>query len=759
MKKLFYLLTISLLALNVNGQKEWEGKFEQLGPDLPTPNEYRTGSGAPGEDYWQQKVDYDMVVVLDDNQQTIKGTEEIHYHNNSPDQLKYLWVQLDQNMRNKNSNTYKIQTNGMLEEGDTIPAKIFSQYMESPDLDRGFNITSVVDVNGNPLKYIINQTMMRIDLPEPIESGGDYRFSISWNYNINDRMSEGGRSGYEYFPKDDNYLYTIAQFYPRLAVYDDVNGWQNKQFLGRGEFALEFGDFKVAITVPEDHIVASTGTLQNPDEVLTVTQRERLEKARNTYDKPVLIVTEEEAIENEKSKTQGSKTWVFEAEMVRDFAFASSRKFIWDVQAVKLENSTPLAMSYYPKEGNPLWEEESTKAVAATLRVYSKHTIEYPYPKAISVHAASIGMEYPMICFNFGRPNEDGTYSDRTKYGMIGVIIHEVGHNFFPMIINSDERQWTWMDEGLNTFVQYLTEQEGYVDFPSRRGPADKIVPYMSMPKDQIRPIMTNSEQVKQFGWNAYAKPATALNILRETIMGPELFDAAFKEYAERWAFKHPEPADFFRTMEDASAVDLDWFWKGWFYTVDHVDVEIDEVRWMKIGAEPSMAMEDKDIEEAPKKKKRKNKKSEKEEVAESPRHDDVPAPQTDFSAGPKPFVLVETDDRMYGEYRNKVDDQKIIDEVAQKNYYSIKFSNKGGLVTPIILEFTFKDGSTKLERIPAEVWRLDEDSITKMFSFEKEVEKIVLDPYKETADTNTENNVFPKMEKKSKFDKLDGKA
>ncbi|GLR19141.1 M1 family metallopeptidase [Portibacter lacus] len=761
MKKIFYFLTLSLFALNINAQKEWEGKFEQLGTNLPTPNEYRTGSGAPGESYWQQKVDYDMEITLDDAKQTITGSEKIHYHNNSPDQLNYLWIQLDQNMRNKNSNTYKTMAVGGAKENDTIPAKIFSQYMDTPDLERGFNIVSVTDDKGNKLPYIINQTMMRIDVPQPIKSGGEFKFRISWNYNINDRMSEGGRSGYEYFPKDDNYLYTIAQFFPRLAVYDDANGWQNKQFLGRGEFALEFGDYKVAITVPADHVVASTGTLQNPKDVLSAEHLKRFEMAKKSFDKPVIIVTEDEAIENEKTKDSKNKTWVFDAKMVRDFAFASSRKFIWDAQAVQLENSAPLAMSYYPKEGNPLWEEESTKAVVATLKTYSKFTIEYPYPKAISVHAASIGMEYPMICFNFGRPNEDGTVSDRTKYGMIGVIIHEVGHNFFPMIINSDERQWTWMDEGLNTFVQYLTEQEQYVDFPSRRGPAANITPYMSMPKDQIRPIMTNSEQIKQFGWNAYAKPATALNILRETIMGKELFDAAFKEYATRWAFKRPQPADLFRTLEDASAVDLDWFWKGWFYTVDHVDVEIEDVRWMKIGAKPQMASVDKTpVEETSKKKKKKKKKKSKvEEVVEMPKEKKEAEAATDFSKGPKPFVLAETDARMYGEYRNKVDDSKIIAEASKKNFYSIKFANKGGLVTPIILEFTFKDGSKTIERIPAEVWRMDEESITKTFSFEKEVTNIVLDPLKETADTNTENNVFPKVEAKSKFDKLNGKA
>ena len=578
---------------------------------------------------------------------------------------------------------------------------------------------------------------MRIDLPAALKSGDKMSFNISWYYTVNDRMQDGGRSGYEYFPKDDNYLYTIAQFYPRMAVYDDYNGWQNKQFLGRGEFALEFGDFKVKITVPEDHIVASTGWLQNPGDVLTATQRERFDRAKKSFDKPVIIVTEEEAIANEKEKASGTKTWVYHAEDVRDFAFATSRKFIWDAQAVQIGDKTPLAMSYYSKEGNPLWEEESTKAVRNTLITYSKYTIDYPYPVAISVHAASIGMEYPMICFNFGRPNEDGTYSDRVKYGMIGVVIHEVGHNFFPMIINSDERQWTWMDEGLNSFVQYRTEVENYDNFPSRRGPAPNIINYMKSEKNAMRPIMTNSEQILQFGNNAYGKPATALSILREAVMGPELFDAAFKEYAQRWAFKRPNPADFFRTMEDASAFDLDWFWRGWFYTVDNVDINLADVQWYRMRQETS------DVE---------NK-------ARNVKQGDLTAGsgegKMDFSAGPKEFSLTETDPRFYGEFQNRIDDEAVIEKLRDKNYYQMTFKNEGGLVMPIIIEFTFTDGTKETQRIPAEIWRYNEQEVTKTFMFDKEVANIVVDPQRQTADVNTNNNVYPRVESESKFDQF----
>ncbi|MDA8824964.1 M1 family metallopeptidase, partial [Schleiferiaceae bacterium] len=582
-------LALSLLAMAafaVQAQNVNTSKFRQLGQELPTPNVYRTASGAPGHEYYQQRADYDMTVTLDDETQRIYGEETITYTNNSPDELRYLWVQLDQNMRAKNSMTQQIQTGGIFNERGGAAQTAFNQLKNSQfyDFDGGFKLAYVQTTSGTNLPYTVNNTMMRVDLPTPLRQGQKFSFKIKWWFNINDRMDIGGRSGYEYFEEEDNYLYTIAQFFPRMAVYNDVEGWQNKQFLGQGEFTLPFGDYKVSITVPSDHIVASTGELTNASRILTSKQRARLAKAEKSYDDPVIIVTQEEAEVAEKNKAKTTKTWVFEADDVRDFAFATSRKFIWDAQAVDIGGKTTMAMSYYPKEGNPLWEQYSTRVVAHTLKVYSKFTIDYPYHKAISVHTKWIGMEYPMICFNGGRPEADGTYSEGTKYGMIGVIIHEVGHNFFPMIINSDERQWTWMDEGLNTFVQYLTEQEWDHDYPSRRGPADKIVPYMSGPKEQIVPIMTNSESILQFGNNAYGKPATALNILRETVMGRELFDYAFKEYSRRWAFKHPTPADLFRTMEDASGVDLDWYWRGWFYTTDHVDIAIKDVQWYQMS-------------------------------------------------------------------------------------------------------------------------------------------------------------------------------
>lgn len=719
-------------------------KFAQIDNLLPTPNVYRAGSGAPGHKYWQQSADYKMNIILDDTLQRIYGEETITYYNNSPDQLKYLWLQLDQNARAKDSDSYKIRTSSMRDSmrfGDL-------DYWQ-PDFDGGFKIEEVKDNSGNELPFTINKTMMRIDMPRQLPAGAAYTFKVKWWYNINDRMKIGGRSGYEYFESDSNYLYTIAQFFPRMAVYNDHDGWQHKQFLGAGEFALTFGDYDVSITVPADHILGSTGVLQNPRDVLTETQRQRLEEAR-TADKPVLIVTQQEAEDRETNRAEGTRTWRFKAENVRDFAFASSRKFIWDAQGVPFGDRTVMAMSYYPKEGNPLWERYSTRTVVHTLKTYSKYTFDYPYPVAISVNADKIGMEYPMICFNFGRTEPDGTYSERVKWGMIGVIIHEVGHNWFPMIVNSDERQWTWMDEGLNTFLQYLTEREFDRDFPVRRGSPQSIAEYMGGDKSTIAPIMTNSESIYQLGNNAYAKPTAALNILRETVMGRELFDYAFKEYANRWKFKHPTPADFFRTMEDASAVDLDWFWRGWFFTTDHVDMSIDNVRWFQIDSrnpetESALARE--------------RKESEPEYIGTT--RDRTAIPETfadrdsallDFYSTHDPFSYNKLDEVAYERYAASLTGEERARLTSGQQFYEITFKNIGGLVMPLIVEFEFADGSTEVQRIPAEIWRRNHEQVTKVFITEKEAVSIQLDPFLETADTDVNNNAWPRKVQPSRF-------
>jgi len=749
LRQVFAATVLSVAFFNAFAQPQvnpWNDKFRQLGPDeMATPNTYRTASGAPGTDYWQQQVDYKMKIRLDDDIQKIQGEEVITYHNNSPDVLYYLWIQLDQNIYAKDNNTAKIEQMKISDQMQTND--LIDLY---PWFDGGFKLDKVADAAGKDLPYIVNQTMMRIDLPKPIQPGQSYSFQINWNYNINDRMRLGGRSGYEYFDTDKNYLYTIAQYYPRLVAYMDYSGWQHKQFLGSGEFTLDFGNYEVALTVPSDHIVAASGVLQNPKDVLTADQLARYNKAK-TSTEPVIICTQDEAIAREKGHEKAMKTWVFKAENVRDFAFATSRKFIWDAQSVDINGKKPMAMSFYPKEGNPLWEQYSTRVVAHTLKSYSAHTIDYPYPVAISVHAKWIGMEYPMICFNGGRPEADGTYSEGTKTGMLSVIIHEVGHNFFPMIINSDERQWTWMDEGLNTFCEYLAEKEWDREFPIRRGPARNIVDYMKGDKTKMSPIMTNSESIYQFGNNAYGKPATGLNILRETIMGRELFDYAFKEYCRRWAFRHPTPEDFFRSMEDASAVDLDWFWRGWFYTTEHCDMNLKSVREFTInGHDPK-------VEKALLKSKADAQPADISLMRDKqegiiPIVDQNPVTRDKYNDD-NPYAVTAEDEKRYEEYKKNLtpEELKLLNEMNY--FYELTVENIGGLLMPLIFEFTFEDGTKQIERIPAEIWKMSEAAASKVFRFGKKVTNIALDPLLETADVELNNNFWPTRNVPSQFE------
>ena len=753
MKKALLFITAAALVntafsqdIKNNPNSNHANKFEQLGTTLPTPNEYRTASGAPGPKYWQQRADYDIKATLDEAALKLTGTETVTYYNQSPDALNYLWIQLDEN-EHSSVNNANYQTSS------SLPAQTSVQQLERMKVDKADNgyghiITKLTDATGKKLNYTINKTMMRIELPQVLKAGQKFVFNLQWNYKIPDRMSLGGRGGYEFFPEDGNHLFTIAQWYPRLCVYSDFQGWQNHQFTGRGEFALTFGNYKVQMTVPADHVVGSTGECLNYAAVLPATAKARWAQAQTAKD-VMEITTLAEATAAEKTKSKLTKTWIFKADSVRDFAWTSSRKYIWDAMPVTIEGKKIMCMSFYPKEAYNLYRRYSTKAVAHTIKTYSDFTIPYPYPVAQSVEAAN-GMEYPMICFNYGRTNKDGTYSESTKYGMLGVVIHEVGHNFFPMIINSDERQWSWMDEGLNTFVEYLTEELFDPKFPSRRGPAFSITDYMKLPKDQLEPIMTNSENIIGFGPNAYSKPATGLNILRETIMGRELFDYAFKQYAKRWAFKHPTPADLFRTLEDASGEDLDWFWRGWFYSTDVCDISLDSVKYAKADAATSLPrrMRDTVIMQSIAR------------PASEGQFDDI----SKIRNRQDPNIKFETDRDtslrdFYWRYNRGIEKydtakyavpqpavaEPLADadkaELADKHFYELQLSNKGGLTMPIIVEWTYKDGSKEIDRIPAQVWRLNESKVTKAFMKDKEVASIRLDPLRETADINESNN------------------
>jgi hypothetical protein len=744
----------------------FDDKFRQLDELLPTPTDTRTASGAPGHAYWQQRADYRIRASLDEARRAIQGSETVTYHNNSPDTLHYLWVQLDQNMFRADSDNRNIASYPSREAwrsssapGTGAAGQAGLQYeaarflAESRKFDGGFKVASVTGLDGKPLRYVINKTMMRIDLEQPLKPGSRVSFNMAWSFNVPETNVLGRRMGFERFDKEDkNDLFEIAQWYPRMAAYYDVHGWQNKQYLGDGEFTLEFGDYDVELTVPSDHIVAATGELQNAGEVLTASQRERLEQAR-TAKQPVVIASQADAEAREKGRAATSKTWHFRAKNVRDFAFATSRKFIWDAQGFKKGGTDVLAMSYYPKEGNPLWEKYSTQAIIHTIDQYNKYSFDYPYPVAISVNGPVGGMEYPMISFNGGRPTKDKktgalTYSRSTKYGLISVIIHEVGHNYFPMIVNSDERQWTWMDEGINSFMEFLAETAWEDNYPARRGEARNIVDYMKSRNQQ--PIMTNSESIANRGSNAYAKPATALNVLRETVLGRELFDFAFKEYAQRWKFKRPTPADFFRTMEDASGTDLDWFWRGWFYTTDAVDVSVDGISEYTIGTK------DPELEKAWKRARRDAEPvsiTDQRNKGTLPRRLDQHPELKDFYNEHDEFTVTNKDRNKYNETMDGLEDWEKALLKEGKHLYLVDFSNLGGLVTPLVLEIQLASGKKYVERVPAEVWRYSPKKITKLIVTDEPMVSLVQDPYLETADIDTGNNAWPRKPVQSRLE------
>ncbi|MGX4643683.1 M1 family metallopeptidase [Massilia sp. SYSU DXS3249] len=738
-----------MLSAGAHAADKFDDKFRQLDELLPTPTTTRTASGAPGHAYWQQRADYKIRATLDEAKRAITGSGTVTYHNNSPDTLAYLWVQLDQNMfradsANRNISTIPSREAWQRTGAEGVKFDALRANFDSRAFAGGFNIRNVQGSDGRPLHHVINGTMMRIDLPQPVKPGARVAFSLEWSFNIPEANIVGRRMGYERFDKEDkNDIFEIAQFFPRMAAYYDVAGWQNKQYLGDGEFTLEFGDYEVEITVPSDHIVASTGELQNPGDVLTGAQRERLKQAR-TAKKPVIIVTQAEATAAEKQRATNMKTWRFKAKNVRDFAFATSRKFIWDAQGIKSGDVDVMAMSYYPKEGNPLWERYSTQAVVHTIEQYNKYSFDYPYPTAISVNGPVGGMEYPMISFNGPRPTKDKktgelTYPKATKYGLISVIIHEVGHNYYPMIVNSDERQWTWMDEGLNSFLQFLAESAWEENYPSRRGEPRAIVDYMKSRNQN--PIMTNSESVLQRGPNAYGKPATALNVLRETVLGRELFDFAFKEYGRRWKFKRPTPADLFRTMEDASGTDLDWFWRGWFYTTDAVDVSVDGI------SEYTVSTQNPETEKAWR---RKLKEAEPTSLSDQrnkgmARRVDAHPELKDFYNEHDEFTVTNADRNKFNETQEKLEDWEKALLASGKHLYLVDFTNVGGLVTPLVLEIQLQSGKKYVERIPAEVWRYSPTKITKLIVTDEPMVSLTQDPFWETADINVDNNAWPR--------------
>ena len=743
--------------------------FAQLQQMLPTPNSYRNAAGAPGHAYWQQRADYRIRARLDENNRRLTATETIVYTNRSPDSLPYLWLQLDQNRFKRDSLEQRSRTGARTEDGqsDQLSFGALRRHQAQQDRAYGFDIQRVEDDDGRALPHTVVETMLRIDLPVALKPGTSQTLVIDWAYNIIEEAAMNGRAGYEHFPDTDTYIYSLAQWFPRMVAYTDYAAWQHHQFLGRGEFTLEFGDYDVELTVPADHIVAATGELVNAREALRPEQLERMQRARQA-NSPMFIVTPEEARQNESERLSGERTWRFQASNVRDFAWASSRKFIWDAMNHPQPGAEPesvLAMSFYPNEAEPLWSQYSTQAVVHTMEVYSRFSFPYPYPTAQSVNVWERGgMEYPMITFNGYRPkplkepkgDTAATYSRSIKHRLIGVIIHEIGHIYFPMTVNTDERQWTWMDEGINSFLEYVASlewEENFFAYEDELSLLDQIASYM-ISENQV-PIMTQSDSVLQFGPNAYTKPAAALLVLRETVLGRERFDFAFSEYARRWRFKRPTPADFFRTMEDASGIDLDWFWRGWFYSTDHVDVHLADVR------EYQLASGDPEIDLAADKvldrlntpeplEQRRNR-----DAGLVPRVDRVPGLRDFYNENDR-YTPSNEDRNTYREYLNELEpwERAVLERGLKDNeyIYFIDFVNEGGLLTPLPLELTFSDGSVERLDVPAEIWRRNPRAVTKLLIRPLALTSIAVDPDHATGDTDRSDNHYPRRRQPSRL-------
>ncbi len=638
----------------------------------PAPNETRGANGKPGAKYWQQRVDYVIRVGLDTTTHTVTGSERVTYRNNSPDALGYVWFQLDQNIDNPSVSEAMIGATSLPKSISPRAAEFINARLDT----KGYSITRVQLVSKNGQKtdaaYVLQGTQMKVPLSSPLATGGAQDIEIDWSYVMPESFaSRNGRGAREKLK--DGWEYLAAQWFPRAAVYDDVVGWQNDQFYGQGEFYLNFGNYDVSITVPHNHIVQSTGVLhesgRGPDIHAARAPCEGVHLASNRFtSSPRTKRTRRPRAQ----LVQQPFTWRFKAENVRDFAWASSAGFIWDAAGFRYSpTAKPIEMhSLYPREALGVWDSLSTKAIAQTMRTYGRLAFEYPYPKASNIHGIVGGMEYPMIAFCGARPpaNANAAVLKSVGYGLVAVTIHEVGHNWFPMIVASDERKWTWMDEGLNSYLEGMASVEFDLSWPKARLPmvAANIVGYMKN-TDQV-PLMTESDLIHRgFGPNGYTKPASGLFILREQVLGPQFFDAAFREYSAAWMFKHPQPADFFRSMMQASGDNLNWFWRGWFYSTHAND--------QSLGTVESQS-----------------------------------ADSLGMSAR--------------GRFYNRV-----------------TLENKGGLVMPAIMEFTFTDGSKERVKLPVSIWRNNEKKFEYGRFSQKELQSVELDPDNVLADINRENN------------------
>jgi hypothetical protein len=551
---------------------------------LPTPNAYRTGAGTPGPRYWQQRADYTIRASLDTAALSVHGSETIHYTNNSPDTLRYVWMQLDENQSASDNRFAQLAPPFMAQRARRAAAG--APGAQGPPFVGGYTLERVAVLRSarrgarpvaTPLPHRVNATMMRVDLDRPLPPKGVVDLYLAWHYMV-PRM---GRTGREHFPQ--GWLFEIAQWYPRMAVYDDVRGWNTEQYLGSGEFYLEYGDFDFTITAPATYTVTATGVLQNPDRVLTATERRRLALALHS-DTTIHIIAPDEVGTPAllPPGTGATRSWHYRARNVRDVSWAAAPNFIWDATGW----DGILIQALYPPVALPLWSQAA--AMGRHTIMYHSRWYHYPYPTAIDVNGPVGGMEYPMIVFCSERHDEKALYFVQT---------HELGHEWFPMTVGSNERLYGWMDEGFNTFIDYFSFHDRYPSDTTIARETGRALNWLGLTPAWVayithyhgveEPIMTPQDRSAPGigGALAYGKPAVGLHFLRNEVVDSTAFDQAFREYIRRWAFRHPTPADFFRTMNDALGEDLSWFWRSWFYRTDHLDEAVDSVAQPDSGA------------------------------------------------------------------------------------------------------------------------------------------------------------------------------
>lgn len=695
--------------------------FSPLGSLVDPPSATRGADGRPTSTYWQQHIAYDIDATLDVERRVINAQAELRYTNNAPQALDAIWFEISPEATTKDAIAHRSATINV----DSASVRDLRGLREQEERGGGLVVSSVADSEDRPLAFEARGTQLRVALPRPLASGQTVRIKLAWRVALVDLDRKGGRTGYMLLSSGDP-IFHIAQWYPQPVAFTDYGGWRNVPFVDHGEFAPELGDYNVSLTLPAGQLVAATGVLTNEADVLTGVERTRL--ARLRQGKVTEIVTAAEAAT--KRRSSETRTWRFAARNVRDFALAASLRYRWD--ATLAGTSAVRAMTFYPSEASALWRPLALPAIGHALDVYGRMTFDYPYPVVQAAFGPNDGMEHTMLAFSRYPPDgPNGTYSRERKRDFLWVLTHEVGHNWFPLIVNSDERAWTWMDEGLTSYLETLATLEWSGDYTTRPN-----LPAMLGAEREAtgrQPPMTPANAVVDLFPTQYHRPAAALQVLRELVLGRETFDRAFRAYARAWMFKRPTPGDFFRTINQESGADLDWFWRAWFFSTDHVDLSLERVAALRLVAVPADAIP-------------------------APADATPPANLTVLrNAAEGRRLMVEQVPRLADAYDRipertlagatpsahaVVDVQRTLDALGQGGvFYELDIRNRGGVVSPVPIRIDYRDGTSERYVVPVELWFGDTKRAQHILWRAKSIRSVTLDPDAATGDVDRGNN------------------